>query len=106
MKTIRELSIEIMYSYSFLLPYMQIYRQDWTTKRLEFEPQLGEEFSLFHSLQTASGAQPASYLMGTRALSLGGVKWPEHEAGHSTPTSAEVKKIWVYTSVPPYIFMA
>jgi hypothetical protein len=30
-----------------------------------------------------------------------GVKWPGREADHSPPTSAEVKKMWVYTSTPP-----
>jgi hypothetical protein len=38
------------------------------------------------------------------ALSLG-VKGPGHEADRS-PTSAKVKKMWVYTSTPPYVFMA
>jgi hypothetical protein len=28
------------------------------------------------------------------------------EADHSPPTSAEVMKIWIYTSSPPYAFMA
>jgi hypothetical protein len=28
------------------------------------------------------------------------------EADHSPPASAEVKKIWIYTSTPPYAFMA
>jgi hypothetical protein len=35
-----------------------------------------------------------------------GVKRQGREAGHSPPTSAEVKKMWIYTSTPPYIFMA
>jgi hypothetical protein len=35
-----------------------------------------------------------------------GVKRPGREAGHSPPTSAEVKKMWVYTSTPPSVFMA
>jgi hypothetical protein len=30
-----------------------------------------------------------------------GVKPPGREAYHSLPTSAEVKKTWVYTSTPP-----
>jgi hypothetical protein len=30
---------------------------------------------------------------------------PGHEADHSPPTSAQVKKTWTYTSTPPYIFM-
>jgi hypothetical protein len=33
-----------------------------------------------------------------------GVKWPGREANNSAPTSAEVKKTWVYTSTPPYVF--
>jgi hypothetical protein len=28
------------------------------------------------------------------------------EGDHSPPTSAEVKKIWIYTSIPLYVFMA
>jgi hypothetical protein len=28
------------------------------------------------------------------------------EVDHSPPTSAEVKKMWIYTSTPPYAFMA
>jgi hypothetical protein len=39
------------------------------------------------------------------ALSLG-VKRPWREAGHSPPSSAEVKNAWSYTSIPPYVFMA
>jgi hypothetical protein len=34
-----------------------------------------------------------------------GVKRLEREADHSPPTSAEVKKMWIYTSTPPYAFM-
>jgi hypothetical protein len=35
-----------------------------------------------------------------------GVKRQGREADHSPPASAEVKKIWIYTSTPPYAFMA
>jgi hypothetical protein len=35
-----------------------------------------------------------------------GVKRPGHEADHSPPANAEVKKILIYTSTPPYSFMA
>jgi hypothetical protein len=35
-----------------------------------------------------------------------GVKWPGREAGHSPPSSAEVKNAWSYTSIPPYVFTA
>jgi hypothetical protein len=34
-----------------------------------------------------------------------GVKRPECEAHHTPPTSAQVKKIWIYTSTSPYAFM-
>jgi hypothetical protein len=34
------------------------------------------------------------------------VKGPGCEADHSHTTSAEVKKMWIYTSTPPYVFMA
>jgi hypothetical protein len=50
-------------------------------------------------VQTGSEAHQTSY------LSLG-VKRPGREADHSPPTSAEVKKTWIYTSTPPYVFMA
>jgi hypothetical protein len=35
-----------------------------------------------------------------------GIKQKRHEANHSPLTSAEVKKMWIYTSTPPYAFMA
>jgi hypothetical protein len=41
---------------------------------------------------------------GYRGLSLG-VKRPGREADHSLPASAEVKKMWIYTSTPPYACM-
>jgi hypothetical protein len=39
------------------------------------------------------------------ALSLG-AKQHGREAYHSPPISAEVKKTWIYTSTPPYAFIA
>jgi hypothetical protein len=38
------------------------------------------------------------------ALSLG-VKRQGREADHSSPTSADVKKTWISTSTPSYVFM-
>jgi hypothetical protein len=35
-----------------------------------------------------------------------GVKRRGRETDHSPPTSAEVKKMWIYISTPPYAFMA
>jgi hypothetical protein len=34
-----------------------------------------------------------------------GVKRPGREADHSSPASAVVKKMWIYTSTPPYILV-
>jgi hypothetical protein len=47
---------------------------------------------------------PSLLSNGYRGLSPG-VKRPGRESDHSPPTSAEVKKTWVYTSTPPYLFM-
>jgi hypothetical protein len=38
--------------------------------------------------------------------SFPGIKRSGLEADHSPPTSAEIKKKWIYTSAPPYAFMA
>jgi hypothetical protein len=62
-------------------------------------------FSLLHVVQTGSGVHPTSYPMGTGG-SFPGVKRPGRESDHSPPTTAEVKKMWIYTSTPPYAFMA
>jgi hypothetical protein len=35
-----------------------------------------------------------------------GVKRSGREADHPPPTSAQVKNTWIYTSTPPYVFMA
>jgi hypothetical protein len=49
-------------------------------------------------------AHPASYPMGTM-FCFPRAKRAGREAGHS-PTSAEFEKMWIYTSTPPYVFMA
>jgi hypothetical protein len=35
-----------------------------------------------------------------------GVRQPRRKADHSPPTSAEVKKMWIYITTTPYVFMA
>jgi hypothetical protein len=52
----------------------------------------------------STSAHPASYSMGTGSYFPGG-KAARSEANHSTPTIAEVIKMWIYTSTPPYTFM-
>jgi hypothetical protein len=65
-------------------------------------PSRGRDFSLLHSVQTDSGAHPASYPMDTRAL-FSGVKWLGHEADHTPPSSVEVMNGGaVYVSVMPH----
>jgi hypothetical protein len=64
----------------------------------------GQEFSLLDLLQTESGVHPASYSMGIGILSPR-IKRPGREADHSPLNNADVKKMWVYISTPPYAFM-
>jgi hypothetical protein len=47
-----------------------------------------------HNFQTGSGAQPASYEIGTGGFFHPEVKRPGREADHSPPSSAEVKNAW------------
>jgi hypothetical protein len=53
-------------------------------------------FSLCHHIQTGSGTHPASYPVGTRALSPG-VEHLGCEADCSSPSRAEVMNVWSYT---------
>jgi hypothetical protein len=62
-------------------------------------------FSLHHSVQTGSEAQPASYSMDNRCSFPGG-KAAGREADHSPQSSAEVKNAWSCTFIPQYAFMA
>jgi hypothetical protein len=61
-------------------------------------------FSLHHSVQTGSGAHPASYPMGIQGSYLG-----SKAAGawkyHSLPTRAKVKNAWSYTVTPQQLFL-
>jgi hypothetical protein len=52
-------------------------------------------FSLCYFIQTGSGAHPTSYPMSTGG-SISGAEWLDHEAGHSYPSSADVKEAWSY----------
>jgi hypothetical protein len=70
----------------------------------EFESRWGKKFTLLYVVQTDPGVHPTSYPIGT-GVSFPGDKAAEVEADHSPQTSAEVKKMWIYTSTPPYAFM-
>jgi hypothetical protein len=58
-------------------------------------PGRGRNFSLLHSVQTGSGAHPASSPMDTS-----GVKWAVREADHTPPSSAEVNNGGVIPPLP------
>jgi hypothetical protein len=61
---------------------------------------------IFHfCISSRPGVHLTSYKMGT-GDSFSGVKRQGREADHSSPTRAKVKKMWIYTSTPPYVFMA
>jgi hypothetical protein len=62
---------------------------DWTTE-VRF-PSGAEDFSSDLCVQTSSEAHPASHPMGTGGPFPGGKAWPERDAYHSPPSSAEVK---------------
>jgi hypothetical protein len=63
-----------------------------------FESQMGKNFHLSISSRPALGSTqpPIKWVPG--------VERQGHEADHSPPTSAEVKKMWIYTSTPLYVF--
>jgi hypothetical protein len=63
-----------------------------------------KNFHLYISSRPALGSTPTSYKMGTGG-SFPGVKRQGREADHSPPTSAEVKKMWIYSSTPTHVFM-
>jgi hypothetical protein len=55
-------------------------------------PDRGRYFSSNLCVQTGSGAHPASCTVGTGGSFPGGKARPGRDAGHSPPSSAEVKK--------------
>jgi hypothetical protein len=71
----------------------------WASKESRFSSQLGQKILLF---TTASRRAPdcthARIRRVPTALSRR-IKWPEHEADHSTQYSSEVKDGWSFTSV-------
>jgi hypothetical protein len=60
--------------------------------------------NFLHIVQTGSGAHTASYPLDSGSNSLK-VNQPGREAAHSHPTSAEVRKMYVYKSISAYALM-
>jgi hypothetical protein len=63
---------------------------------------LRDMFSILSRPALGSTRPPIKWVPGL----FPGVKRQGREADHSPPTSAEVKKMWIYTSTPLYVFMA
>jgi hypothetical protein len=68
-------------------------------------PSKGKIFRLSTSSKPVLGPTPPPIQWVPGALSPE-VRRPGREADHSPPTSVEVKNTWIYTSTPPYAFMA
>jgi hypothetical protein len=49
---------------------------------------------------------PSIVTNGYRRFFIRGVKRQGRDADHISTASAEVRKMWIYTSTPPYAFMA
>jgi hypothetical protein len=67
-------------------------------------PGTGRDFSLLHFDESDTGVHPA-YSMGSESSFLG-LRRPRCQADHSLQSSAEVKNMWCYTPIPPYVFMS
>jgi hypothetical protein len=65
----------------------------------------GRVKNILHVAQTGSGVHPTSQPMDNSGTSPG-IKRPGREADHSPPASAEVKKMLIYTSTPPYALIS
>jgi hypothetical protein len=81
--------------------YMRYYLQNIIISDIFPTPRL----FFFYSSYGVRQVHPTSYKMGTGGY-FPGVKRQGREADHSPPASSEVKKTWIYTSTPPYAFMA
>jgi hypothetical protein len=67
-------------------------------------PDWGGDFSLCLRIHTGYGANPAYKEWVSRAI-FARVKLLGLEADYSSPSSAEVKNTWSYTSTLPYVLM-
>jgi hypothetical protein len=87
---------------------MNIYNSDWLRagrlRGRSLSPDRVKNFLFYTSSRPALGSTqpPVQWVLG--ALSSR-VKRQGREADHSPPASAEVKKMWINTSTPPYAFM-
>jgi hypothetical protein len=62
-----------------------------------------------YDIQEFSPCSVKNFYFSTSSRPAGSFPWvklPRREAVHTPPTSAKVKKMWIYTSTPPYVFKA
>jgi hypothetical protein len=79
------------------------YRYGPRAARYDFDSWQGQNFSLLHSVQTGSGANPAFYPMRTGSFSVR-VKRPGCEANHSPPSSPEIRNCGAIPPLPRHGF--
>jgi hypothetical protein len=73
------------------------------TEEPEFESQQGQGIFLFpRASSLLLRPHPGSYSMGT-GTSFAGVKWPGYKTDYLSPSNAETKNIWSYTSTHPHM---
>jgi hypothetical protein len=60
----------------------------------------------FFALSKLSLGPTQAHIQWVPGAFLPGVKQPGHETDQSPPTSAEVKKTWVYAFTPQYVFVS
>jgi hypothetical protein len=92
--------IKISFHY-FCTPYRKIYNDcttSWTTRDPGLHSRWGGE-RLFCVMSRPTN-QPHRMCTGS-TFPAGGGEWPGRENEHSRPSSAEVKNLWSYTSIPP-----
>jgi hypothetical protein len=63
-------------------------------------PTCTRQYSRLQSIQTNSEVQSDSYSMGTWALPAA-VMQPGHKADYPPSPTAEIKKVWSYSCIPP-----
>jgi hypothetical protein len=74
----------------------------YSYRETEFNSQWRRDFS-FPVVHTELGVHASYYPMGYRGSFLLEINWPEREADNRSPSSAEDKNDWNFTSIPSYV---
>jgi hypothetical protein len=90
---------------TILYIYFRRWSMCWTSMGLVFSSCNGQESFSSPEPQECKWGLFSLLSSGHRALSRPKIKWLGHEGNHSLPYSAEVKDVWSYTSILPYVFI-